>query len=184
MANRVSGSWAELTYQFDEILNCIHLKAFFLSLPAAYAAHFLGDWHLLEVWFLVICMNLVTGVLFAIKENRFSWDKIGQWSFKVFVHSCTIIAVGIVAHAASTALKYDVIVLNIYLMILIAKEMGSTIRNMLDMGWPVPRILVYIVTAIDRKAEKKVITTINAAFGDDEPVNVNEPEEKPGPKEK
>ena len=181
MTNKLLSPWAELSYQFQEIVDCVHLKAFFASLPAAFAAHFLGDWHLLEIWFAMTCVDLLAGVWLAVKQNKFSWDKIGSWTFKMLVHACTIIAVGILAHAASIALKYDILILNVYLLILIMKELGSTVRNMLDMGWPVPRILVIIVSTVDRKAEKKVVTMLNTAFGDDEqnsPTDNSETEDK------
>lgn len=148
--------WAELTYHFEEIINCIHIKAFIMSLPVAYTAHFLGDWHLLEIWFAISCFDLLLGIRVAKKMNEFSWDKIGSWTFKILVHSLTIIAVGILAHAASIALKYDVIVLNLYLAILIGKELASVVKNARVLQWPIPHTFIFIVTFFDQNLEKKV----------------------------
>lgn len=157
-------AWAELTYHFEEIVNCIHIKAFALSLPVAYTAHFLGDWHLLEIWFAISCFDLLLGIRVAKKMNEFSWDKIGSWTFKIFIHSLTIIAVGILAHAASIALKYDVLILNLYLAILIGKELASVVKNARALKWPVPHTFIFIITFFDQNLEKKVKSMVEKIF--------------------
>lgn len=152
--------WDELSYQFEELVSCIHLKALIASLPVAYTAHFLGDWHLIEVWFGATCVDLLMGVKVARKAGDFSWDKIGAWTAKLLVHGCTIIVVGVlahVAHVASIALTYDALILNLYMAILITKELGSTVRNMRMLNWPVPRILLILVSALDKNAEKRIL---------------------------
>ena len=176
-------AWAELTYHFEEIVNRIHIKAFILSLPVAYTAHFLGDWHLLEIWFVISCFDLLLGIRVAKKMNEFSWDKIGSWTFKIFIHSLTIIAVGILAHAASIALKYDVLILNLYLAILIGKELGSAVRNMRILNWPVPRILLILVSALDKNAEKRILDMMAKIFHFEhpsQPDHIDEPKPDKG----
>lgn len=171
--------WAELSYQFEELISCIHLKAFIASLPVAYTAHFLGDWHLIEVWFGATCVDLFMGIKVARKSGDFSWEKIGAWTFKLLVHGCTIIIVGVLAHVASIALKYDVLILNLYMAILITKELGSAVRNMRILNWPVPRILLILVSALDKNAEKKILDTVAKIFHFENPTppdHMNEPE--------
>ena len=156
--------WRELCYQLEEIIGWLHFKAFFASLPVAYTAHFLGDWHLLELWFGVACIDLFMGIQLARKSNTFSWDRISAWTFKILVHGCTIIVVGVLAHVASIALKYDVLILNIYMAILIAKELGSIVRNASVMNWPVPHVLTTLITIIDSSAEKKITSITHKLF--------------------
>ena len=164
MLSKSTQAWAELTYHFDEILNCIHIKAFIMSLPVAYTAHFLGDWHLLEIWFTISCFDLLLGILVARRMKEFSWDKIGSWTFKILVHSLTIIAVGILVYAASIVLHYDVMILNIYLAILIGKELASAVKNTRILKWPIPHTFVFIVTLFDKNLEKKVKEMMNKMF--------------------
>lgn len=148
--------WDELAYHANGILDCIHIKAFLASLPIAYTVHFLGDWHLLEIWFYLSCFDLFLGIRVSIKLGEFNWDKIISWSFKIFIYALTIMAVGALAHAASIALKYDVIVLNLYMAILIGKELASIVKNALILKWPIPHTFVFIVTFFDQNLEKKV----------------------------
>ena len=68
MRDEIHRFWVEFLYHFDELLHCIHLKAFLASLPIAYATHFLGDWHLLEVYFFVSVLDLLLGVAYAVKR--------------------------------------------------------------------------------------------------------------------
>ena len=175
-------AWAELTYHFEEIGNCIHIKAFILSLPVAYTAHFLGDWHLLEIWFVISCFDLLLGIKVARKSGDFSWEKIGAWTFKLLVHGCTIIVVGVLAYVASIALKYDVLILNLYMAILIAKELGSAVRNMRILNWPVPRILLILVSALNKNAEKRILDTVAKISNSEhlsQPDHVDEHEPEP-----
>ena len=175
-------AWAELTYHFEEIVNCIHIKAFILSLPVAYTAHFLGDWHLLEIWFGATCVDLLMGIKVARKSGDFSWDRIGAWTFKLLVHGCTIIVVGVLAYVASVALKYNVLILNLYMAILIAKELGSAVRNMRILNWPVPRILLVLVSALDKNAEKRILDTVAKISNSEhlsQPDHVDEHEPEP-----
>ena len=160
MLNKATNVGAELSYQFEELLSCIHLKALIASLPVAYTAHFLGDWHLIEVWFGATCVDLLMGIKVARKSGDFSWDRIGAWTFKLLVHGCTIIVVGVLAHVASVALKYNVLILNLYMAILITKELGSAVRNMRILNWPVPRILLILVSALDKNAEQRILDTV------------------------
>lgn len=171
MAYKLPSIWGELCYQLEEIADWIHLKTFFASLPVAYTAHFLGDWHLLELWFGVACVDLFMGIQLARKAKIFSWDKISAWTFKILVHGTTIIVVGILAHVASIALKYDVLILNIYMAILIAKELGSVVRNASVLNWPIPNVLVTIITAIDTNAEKKIVEVTHELFNADGQAN-------------
>lgn len=183
MANKLLNPWAELSYQFEELISCIHLKALIASLPAAYTAYFLGDWHLIEVWFGATCVDLFMGIKVARKSGDFSWDKIGAWTFKLLVHGCTIIVVGVLAHVASIALKYDVLILNLYVAILITKELGSTVRNMRILNWPVPRILLVLISTLNKNAEKRILDTV-AKISDSEhlsqPDQANEPKPDKG----
>lgn len=179
MLNKSAQAWAELTYHFEEIINCINIKAFIMSLPVAYTAHFLGDWHLLEIWFVISCFDLLLGIRVAKRMNEFSWDKIGSWTFKILVHSLTIIAVGILAHAASIALKYDVIVLNLYLAILIGKELASVVKNARILKWPIPQTFIFIVTFFDQNLEAKVKSTIEKIFQIEHPPHNRRSTDKP-----
>ena len=176
-------AWAELTYHFEEIVNCIHLKALIASLPVAYTAHFLGDWHLIEVWFGATCVDLFMGIKVARKSGDFSWDKIGAWTFKLLVHGCTIIVVGVLAYVASIALKYNVLILNLYVAILITKELGSTVRNMRILNWPVPRILLVLISTLDKNVEKRILGTVAKISNSEhlsQPDHANEPEPDKG----
>ena len=175
-------AWAELSYQFEELLSCIHLKALIVSLPVAYTAHFFGDWHLIEVWFGATCVDLFMGIKVARKSGDFSWEKIRAWTFKLLVHGCTIIVVGVLAHVASIALKYDVLILNLYMAILIAKELGSAVRNMRILNWPVPRILLILVSALDKNAEKRILDMVAKISNSEhlsQPGHVDEHEPEP-----
>ena len=168
MPDRSVSLWADFSYHFDEIISVIHIKAFIFSLPVAYSAHFLGDWHLLEMWFFLSCFDLLLGMRVACKQHKFSFDKIGSWSFKILVHSLTIIAVGILAHMASVSLTHDVIILNLYVTILSGKELASIVRNAKILKWPVPHIFVFIVTAFDKNLESKVRDAIDKIFHTDQ----------------
>ena len=169
MFNKATNVWTELAYHFEEIMNCIHIKAFIVSLPVAYTAHFLGDWHLLEIWFYTSCFDLFLGIRVACKLNEFSWEKIASWSFKILVYALTIIAVGILAHAASIALGYDIIILNIYMAILIGKEFASIVKNARILKWPIPHTFVFIVTFFDKNLEKKVKEMMEKLFNIENP---------------
>lgn len=178
MPNVATEAWAELVYHFDAIVNCIHLRAFIASLPIAFTAHFFGNWHLLEIWFMVACVDLLLGILLARKLNEFSWLHIGSWSFKIFVHACTIIAVGILAHAASIALEYDVLILNLYMTILIGKELGSAVRNAKAMQWPIPHILIIIINVFDKDAERKITELTEKIFQVEHPQHTRRSTDK------
>ena len=182
MLDKAANVGAELSYQFEELLSCIHLKALIASLPVAYTAHFLGDWHLIEVWFGATCVDLLMGIKVARKSGDFSWDRIGAWTFKLLVHGCTIIVVGVLAHVASVALKYNVLILNLYMAILITKELGSTVRNMRILNWPVPRILLVLVSALDKNAEKRILDMVAKISNSEhlsQPDHVDEHEPEP-----
>ena len=89
---------------------------------------------------------------------------------------------GILAHVASIALKYDVLILNIYMAILITKELGSTVRNMRILNWPVPRILLVLVSALDKNAEKRILDTVAKISNSEhlsQPDHVDEHEPEP-----
>ena len=183
MLNKATNVGAELSYQFEELLSYIHLKAVIASLPAAYTARFLGDWHLIEVWFGATCVDLFMGIKVARKSGDFSWEKIGAWTFKLLVHGCTIIVVGVLAHVASIALKYDVLILNLYMAILITKELGSAVRNMRILNWPVPRILLILVSVLDKNAEKRILDMMAKIFHFEhpsQPDHIDEPKPDKG----
>lgn len=182
MLDKATNVGAELSYQFEELLSCIHLKALIAGLPVAYTAHFLGDWHLIEVWFGATCVDLLMGIKVARKSGDFSWDRIGAWTFKLLVHGCTIIVVGVLAYVASVALKYNVLILNLYMAILITKELGSAVRNMRILNWPVPRILLVLVSALDKNAEKRILDMVAKISNSEhlsQPDHVDEHEPEP-----
>lgn len=145
-----------ISHQSREIWDFVSVKAFFASLPIAYSAHFLGEWHLVEIWFFIAVIDLFLGILLSRKNKNFSWRRVHAWSFKILIHSCTIIAVGVIAHAASIAATYDVLILNMYVFILIAKELSSLARNAHKLGWPIPTEIFIILSAL-RKKQKEIL---------------------------
>lgn len=160
MREEAAKIWTELLYHIDELINCIHLKAFLASLPIAYVTHFFGDWHLLEIYFGASVVDLLLGICLAVRHKQFSWSKIHSWSLKILVHFSTVIVVGVIAHAVSKAMKYDVYILDAYVALLIMVEMASIVRNAKALHWPVPDILVVIVAVVNKKAHKHVFQVL------------------------
>ena len=160
MREEVIKIWAELLYYLDELIHCIHIKAFLASLPIAYASHFFGDWHLLEIYFGVSVSDLALGICLACKRGIFSWQKIHSWSMKVLVHFSSIIVVGVLAHAASIASRYDVYILDVYVAILITMELSAALVKAKALQWPVPDVLIVIVTIVNRRAHKQIFKVL------------------------
>lgn len=160
MQEEVTKIWTELLYHVDELLHCIHLKAFLASLPIAYATHFLGDWHLLEIYFGVSAADLALGILLARKNGVFSWQRIHSWSLKILVHFSSIAVVGVIALAASIAARYDVYILNAYVALLTIIEISAAVVKARKLNLPVPHILVVIVAVVNKKAHKHIFKVL------------------------
>lgn len=156
MRDEVTRVWAELLYYVDELIHCVHIKAIVASLPIAYASHFFGDWHLLEIYFGVSVADLILGIRLACKRGIFSWQKIHSWSMKILVHFSSIIVVGVIAHAVSIAARYDVYILDAYVALLMVMELSAAVVKAKALKWPVPDILIVIVTIVNRKAHKQI----------------------------
>ena len=174
MRDEIHRFWVELLYHFDELLHCIHLKAFIASLPVAYATYFLGDWHLLEVYFFVSVLDLLLGVAYAVKRKKFSWRKVHSWSVKILVHFSTVVVVGVMAHVVSTALRHDVYILDAYVAVLTVIEIASVIKNARALQLPVPSILAALVAVVHKKAHKHVFSVLD----EEVPENIKKEMEK------
>lgn len=161
MRDEITRVWAELLYYVDELIHCIHIKAFVASLPIAYASHFFGDWHLLEIYFSASVVDLILGICLACKRGVFSWQKIHSWSIKILVHFSSIIVVGVIAYAASIAARYDMYILDAYVALLTTMELSAAIVKAKALQLPVPDILIVIVTVVSRKAHKQIFTALN-----------------------
>lgn len=160
MQEEVTKLWTELLYHMDELLHCIHLKAILASLPIAYATHFLGDWHLLEIYFGVSVVDLALGILLARKKGIFSWQRIHSWSVKILVHFSSVAVVGVIAHAASIAAKCDVYILNAYVALLTIIEISAAVVKAKALKLPVPYILAVIVAVVNKKAHKHIFKVL------------------------
>ena len=67
--------------------------------------------------------------------------------------------------------------------ILITKELGSTVRNMRILNWPVPRILLVLISALDKNAEKRILDTvakISSSEHPSQPDHIDEPKPDKG----
>ena len=155
MRDEIHRFWVELLHHFDELLYCIHIKAFIASLPVAYATHFLGDWHLLEVYFSVSVLDLLLGVAYAVKRKKFSWRKVHSWSVKILVHFSTVAVVGVMAYVVSIALRHGVYMLDAYVAVLTVIEIASVVKNARALQLPVPSILAALVAVVHKKAHKR-----------------------------
>ena len=126
----------------------------------AYATHFLGDWHLLEVYFFVSVLDLLLGVAYAVKRKKFSWRKVHSWSVKILVHFSSVLVVGVVAYAASIAARYDVYILNAYVALLTTIEISAAVVKARTLNLPVPHVLVVIVAVVNKKAHERIFKVL------------------------
>lgn len=158
----------EMSRHVEDICTYLNIPAFLASLPVAFSSHFFGDWHLLEIWFYSTCLDLLLGSWAAKKRKKFSVRRFRSWSCKILVHGISILIVGVLAYVSSVALGYNVWILNIYLAIMIFKELASLVRNMEKLGWPVPELLVHMVDALEKNASKRAKKLVKNLKGDDD----------------
>ena len=153
---RLQELWIDLIYQLDVVWSCIHLKAFLLSLPVVYTSYFFADWHLIEIWMCALFADLITGALRARKENRFSWVRVRDWAFKVFVHCMCALAAGAVSHMASVLAGRDIPFLDAFVTVMATWEIGSALDHAKAMGWPVPEPLYMFVHWVHERAFSRI----------------------------
>lgn len=165
MSQTPSDIWIDISYYFHEVYNCIHLKAFLASLPVVYTMHFLGEWHLFEILFSTMGADLGLRLMLTCQSKKVRWCKIvhriRKWIIRVVAACLTIIAIGVVTHAVSIGLKYDIPILNVVMVLLITLEMNSVLRNLIRLGLPIHPAIMWAVKVLGKSAYDRLMDTVN-----------------------
>ena len=130
-----------------------------------YTMHFLGEWHLFEILFVTMGVDLCLRLMVISQSKKLRWYRvthhIRKWLIRVFTACLTIIAVGVVTHAVSIGLKYDIPILNVVMVLLITLEMNSVFRNMVRLGLPVHPGIIWAMKILGKTAYAKLMDTVD-----------------------
>ncbi len=150
-----------MTYYISNIGDCIDLKSLIFCLPTAYATYFFGNWYLVPIFFLTSFADLLFGIWASINLGTFRWELVGRWVLKTLTHCLTIIAVGIITFTVSVGFGCVIPILNFMLVLLIAMEMSSVLRNAAKAGLPVHPIVLTIVNLVSKTAYQRLTYAID-----------------------
>ena len=154
-------TWRALSYYTSDILDCLQMKSIILGIPVAYASYFFGNWYLVPIFFATSFADLFFGIWAAVAIGAFKWESVGRWVLKTLTHCLTIIAMGIITFTVSVGVGYTVPILNFMLVLLIAMEMSSVLRNAAKAGLPIHPLVMSIVNMISKTAYQRLTYAIN-----------------------
>lgn len=153
--------WRALGYYSSDILECLHMKAVLVSIPVAYASYFFGNWHLVPIFFLTSFADLILGIWASIALGSFRWELVGRWVLKTLTHCLTIIAIGIITFTVAIGTGWTIPLLNFMLVLLIAMEMSSVLRNAAKVGFPIHPVVMSIINMVSKTAYKRLMYAID-----------------------
>lgn len=157
----------------DQIFTGFPIKGVLAALPALFASHLSGDWHIFELWFVANAIDLVLGVVLTQKYARFSHRRVYGWVIKTFTHMLTIILVGIVSYTFASVSGYPAPILDWFMFILLLTEVASIIDSLGKLGLPVHPLAQKIISKIRRKSEVK----LDELTGDEEYIEEEKKDE-------
>lgn len=124
------------------------------TLGSLYATYIGGDWIFLLIYFVFFTLDLLFGTWLAIKEERFELRRFSEWVVKVGSHFFTIFVVGISLKSILGPLNVTFSWLDLCIGLLICTEAASILKRMHELGLPVPKIAVKLLSHAQLKAER------------------------------
>lgn len=145
-----------ITYYASRIADSFTLKAAIATIPIAFTSELLGNWKLLELWFLLNVIDLILGIIIAIKEKKFDRRRLYGWVTKTLTHVLTIILVGIMTQGLYIATGHIVPILDWFIFVLLLTEVTSVLDSFIKLGAPVHPVAKDIVEQLRRRSAKQI----------------------------
>lgn len=145
-----------MNYYLGGIFCGIEWKALVASVPAAFSTYFGGDWGFLETWLILNFIDLVFGVILALKTSTFSRSKLYGWVIKTLTHMCTILVFGVVTVMLAGLTGYATPLIDWFVFILVLTEAASILQSADKLGMPVHPLARIVVNKLRRRVETKI----------------------------
>jgi phage-related holin len=157
----------EVAFRMREDLSSL-FYAFWLKLLAAlvlagaFTRYIGGEPGLLEIYVAVFTLDLVMGVVRALKTKSFRIALLGMWVIKLLTHFMCLTLVGLMWKASEFVFGSFPVLVNYFLFVMILTEAVSIVDNAARAGLPVPPMLSFMLVKLKRKG----IKTLNQIVSD------------------
>ena len=132
------------------------------SPPIAFYGQYLGgDGIILALFYSLFCVDLVLGIIMAVKDGTYKHQYLQRWVVKFVTYTLCIAMVGALIAAINRSL-FGVVefranfILDIFMTFLLAGEIISICDHLHRLGCPVPAVLMRLATRIRNKAESRI----------------------------
>jgi phage-related holin len=156
MAYRFHDVGAEMAYHLQGVFGGIGIKALVASIPAAFESTFGGNWGFFETWFALSVIDLVLGVVLALKTSSFSRARLYGWVIKALTHLCTILVFGVITVMLTGLTGHSAPLIDWFIFVLVLTEVASIIKSADKLGLPVHPLVKALVVRLRRRAETKL----------------------------
>ena len=147
--------WIQANYFFGQIWDGLWpVKAPLSLVMAFYSSYLGGDWLLMLVFTGMIVIDLAFGTWLAVKLRRFEVRFFGRWVVKAGTHFFVILIVGLAIKSVLEPLSISFPLLDLFLGLLICTEAFSVLKNMRNLGLPVPNLATRILADVQTRAEQ------------------------------
>jgi toxin secretion/phage lysis holin len=137
-----------------------------VSLAAGYYLDYIGASASTVITLLAfIFFDLVFGYWLAVREERVSSRELFRWVQKVLVYFFAIFLCGHAIQSFFDPMGWDWPLLDIVMSAMIFTETGSILRHMEDLGFKVPRIIVWVIHALDKRVRREVEKVLEGGEG-------------------
>ncbi len=146
-----------------EIIAKMDVHSIYVFIVTFYTSYLLGNWYLVQLWFVLMCSELILQVVRVWKEEHSLFNKISLvWAVKLITHLASIVLVGSLSKASSD-LGYisSAFVIDGYMSMMVACQTGLVIKLAEVVRLPIPDSLKWLSLIM----KSKVDTTVSKYIG-------------------
>ena len=153
---------------FNGILLGLPYKALFTAPPVLiYSSVFGGDPYIILAYCVAFLIDLVVGIVSAVKRQVFDSRRLSLWVVKTIAHALCILLIALLDIALVHALRgFHFPILDIVVAIMLVGEVTSTLVNLQEATGRVPSFLLKATAKLHHKASKRFEAMIDV--GDDD----------------
>ncbi|MDR2142162.1 MAG: phage holin family protein [Deltaproteobacteria bacterium] len=140
-----------------QVFYAFHLKSL-LALPASLMVHYATtDVTVLYIYLVIMILDLIAGVIRAIKTKTFHPKYVNRWFLKLGAQMFVIFLCGITYYAFFLVSNISLPILSYLKFVLLITESVSLVNNVSKIGLPVPPIVRYMLKLVRRSAVHSVV---------------------------
>ena len=148
-------------YHMDRLLDHWPFKLLLSPFMVFYGSILGGNGKLLLFFYVSLLLDLLLGAVAAGLAGKFSPARFGGWVVKAVTYTLCIFLVGMVSQAVAEIIGVNWL-LDAFMGVMVITEVLSVLRNMAELGWPVPPIAVRLAAKAQSQAGHKLDELLGA----------------------